>query len=35
MVARHKGTGSIDEAANFSCVAAPAVSPVRTSTGGQ
>ncbi|MEO8681879.1 MAG: tannase/feruloyl esterase family alpha/beta hydrolase, partial [Vicinamibacterales bacterium] len=35
MVARHKGTGSIDDAANFSCVAPPAAAPVRSSTGGQ
>ena len=38
LVARHKGTGSIDEAANFACVAAPAAAPpakATTSTGGQ
>ena len=34
-VARWKGTGSSDEAANFSCVADPATSPRRTSTGGK
>ena len=37
-VARWKGTGSTDEAANFSCVAAPAATPVSkttTGTGGQ
>jgi feruloyl esterase len=34
-VARWKGTGSTDEAANFSCVADPGASPVRkTTTGG-
>jgi feruloyl esterase len=37
LVARHKGTGSIDEAANFACVAAPpaAPAPKTTTTGGQ
>jgi feruloyl esterase len=37
MVARHKGTGSIDEAANFACVAPPAATPApkTTTTGGQ
>jgi feruloyl esterase len=35
MVARYKGTGSTDEAANFSCVAEPAGNGVRkTTTGG-
>ena len=34
LVARHKGTGSIDEAANFACVAEPAAAPVRKSTTG-
>ena len=35
-VARWKGTGSSDEAANFSCVAEPVTSPARkTSTGGK
>jgi feruloyl esterase len=34
-VARWKGTGSTDEAVNFACVAAPAVSPApKTATGG-
>jgi hypothetical protein len=38
LVARWKGTGSSDEAANFSCVAAPATPPAAkptTGTGGQ
>ena len=37
LVARHKGTGSTDEAANFSCVTAPAATPAlkTTATGGQ
>ena len=36
MVAGWKGTGSSDEAANFSCVAAPAAAPAaRATTGGQ
>jgi feruloyl esterase len=37
LVARHKGTGSTDEAANFSCVAPPAAAPATktTSIGGQ
>jgi feruloyl esterase len=37
LVARHKGTGSTDDAANFSCVAPPAAAPATktTSTGGQ
>jgi feruloyl esterase len=37
LVARHKGTGSPDEAANFACVAAPpaAPAPKTTTTGGQ
>jgi Tannase and feruloyl esterase len=38
LVARYKGTGSSDEAANFACVAAPAAAPAAkttTSTGGQ
>jgi feruloyl esterase len=36
MVARYKGTGSIDDAANFACVAdAPAAPRKTTSTGGQ
>jgi feruloyl esterase len=37
LVARHKGTGSIDEAANFACVAAPpaAPAPKTTTAGGQ
>jgi len=38
LVARYKGTGNSDEAANFSCVAAPAAAPpakTTTSTGGQ
>ena len=35
-VARWKGTGSSDEAANFACVAEPVTSPARkTSTGGK
>jgi len=35
-VARWKGTGSSDEAANFACVAEPAAaSPRRTTTGGK
>jgi feruloyl esterase len=35
-VARYKGTGSTDEAANFACVAEPAAAPVRRPpTGGQ
>lgn len=36
-VARWKGTGSIDEAANFTCVAEPASAPARkiATTGGQ
>jgi feruloyl esterase len=35
LVARHKGAGSTDEAANFACVAAPAAAPAaKTSTGG-
>jgi feruloyl esterase len=35
-VARWKGTGSSDEAANFACVADPVTSPARrTSTGGK
>ena len=34
LVARHKGTGSTDEAANFSCVAAPQPAPpAKSSTG--
>jgi feruloyl esterase len=32
-VARWKGTGSTDEAANFSCVAEPPATPVRRTTG--
>jgi len=39
LVARHKGTGNTDEAANFACVAAPPAPPPQpaktTSTGGQ
>jgi pimeloyl-ACP methyl ester carboxylesterase len=36
MVARYRGTGSIDDAANFSCVADAPVAPRKTtSTGGQ
>jgi feruloyl esterase len=39
LVARYKGTGSTDEAANFACVAAPPAPPPApaktTSTGGQ
>jgi hypothetical protein len=38
MVARWKGAGSTDEAANFSCVAAEAASPPKkttTSSGNQ
>jgi len=39
LVARYKGTGSTDEAANFACVAAPPAPPTvpakTTSTGGQ
>jgi feruloyl esterase len=34
LVARHKGTGSVDDAANFACVAPPAPSPTRTTTAG-
>ena len=35
LVARHKGTGSTDEAANFACVAAPPqAAPAKTTTGG-
>ena len=33
-VARWKGTGSIDEAANFACVSEPAAAPVRKTTNG-
>ena len=33
-VARWKGTGSTDEAANFACVRAPST-PVRRTTSGQ
>ena len=35
-VARWKGTGSTDDAANFACVAEPAAAPARktTTTGG-
>ena len=32
LVARHKGTGSTDEAANFACVAAPPPSPPAKAT---
>jgi hypothetical protein len=35
LVARWKGTGSSDDAANFSCVAAPATTPAKTTTAGQ
>ena len=38
LVARYRGTGSSDEAANFACVAAPATAPITkptTGTGGQ
>ena len=34
LVAHHKGAGSIDEAANFACVAAPAASATTKSTTG-
>ena len=34
-VARWKGTGSTDDAANFACVTEAPTTPVRRSTGGQ
>jgi feruloyl esterase len=34
LVARYKGTGSTDEAANFACVAAAPATAVRSTTGG-
>lgn len=33
-VARYKGTGNLDEAASFACVAEPAAAPRRTTTSG-